>query len=297
MQTPRVTLITDPGVPDEHLLRVIEDVGRAMPRGTFAVQVRDKVRERAVRIPFARAVRAMTECLGVAMVVNGDAALARELRADGIHVPTLTREERGALWWSVAAHSDDDVLAALRGGANAVLVSPIFETPGKGSARGRAALTRANQIVGGKLAVLALGGVDVANAHGCFEAGADGVAVVRALLAAPNPARVAVALLEADAHAKSPRDGTDVLTSGGSMASTYDETLRITTEILTSHVDIGRAIKPSDHIQNDLGLDSLGVMEVVADIEDRFEVNIPTDTLSSIATVSDVAQALVTLKQ
>jgi acyl carrier protein len=81
------------------------------------------------------------------------------------------------------------------------------------------------------------------------------------------------------------------------MPATYDDTLRITTEILTSHVDLDRAIQPTDHIQNDLGLDSLGVMEVVADIEDRFEVNIPTDTLSSIATVGDVAQALVKLKQ
>jgi acyl carrier protein len=81
------------------------------------------------------------------------------------------------------------------------------------------------------------------------------------------------------------------------MPATYDETLRITTEILASHVDLDRAIKPTDHIQNDLGLDSLGVMEVVADIEDRFEVNIPTDTLSNIATVGDVAQALVKLKQ
>jgi acyl carrier protein len=81
------------------------------------------------------------------------------------------------------------------------------------------------------------------------------------------------------------------------MVPTYDETLRITTEILTSHVDLDRAILASDHIQNDLGLDSLGVMEVVADIEDRFEVNIPTDTLSGISTVGDVAKALVKLKQ
>jgi len=80
------------------------------------------------------------------------------------------------------------------------------------------------------------------------------------------------------------------------MAATYDETLQITTEILRSHVDLDRPIAATDHIQNDLGLDSLGVMEVVADIEDRFEVHIPTDTLSTIATVGDVAQALVKLK-
>ena len=78
--------------------------------------------------------------------------------------------------------------------------------------------------------------------------------------------------------------------------TTYDETLKVTTEILKKHVDADRAIRPNDHIQNDLGLDSLGVMELVADIEDRFAVTIPNDVLSDIATVEDVAKALVKLK-
>jgi acyl carrier protein len=77
---------------------------------------------------------------------------------------------------------------------------------------------------------------------------------------------------------------------------TYDETLAITTEILRRHVDAERAIRPNDHIQNDLGLDSLGVMELVADVEDRFAVSIPNDLLSSISTVDDIAKALVKLK-
>lgn len=79
------------------------------------------------------------------------------------------------------------------------------------------------------------------------------------------------------------------------MAS-YDETLAITTEILKKHVDESRTIRASDHIQNDLGLDSLGVMELVADVEDRFSITIPNDVLSSIATVEDIAKALVKLK-
>jgi acyl carrier protein len=76
---------------------------------------------------------------------------------------------------------------------------------------------------------------------------------------------------------------------------TYDETLKITTEILQKHVD-GKTIRPNDHIQNDLGLDSLGVMELVADVEDRFSVSIPNEVLSSIATVEDIAKALMKLQ-
>ena len=78
--------------------------------------------------------------------------------------------------------------------------------------------------------------------------------------------------------------------------STYDETLSITTEILQKHVDANRTIRPNDHIQNDLGLDSLGVMELVADVEDRFSVSIPNDVLGDIATVEDIAKALMKLQ-
>jgi acyl carrier protein len=77
---------------------------------------------------------------------------------------------------------------------------------------------------------------------------------------------------------------------------TYDDTLQTTTDILQSHVDVGRPIRPTDHIQNDLGLDSLGVMEVVADIEDKFNVNIPNEMLANMLTVEDVARALVKLQ-
>jgi acyl carrier protein len=78
--------------------------------------------------------------------------------------------------------------------------------------------------------------------------------------------------------------------------ATYDETLNITTEILKKHVDAERTIRPNDHIQNDLGLDSLGVMELVADIEDRFSVTIPNDVLSDFSTVEDIAKALLKLQ-
>lgn len=80
-----------------------------------------------------------------------------------------------------------------------------------------------------------------------------------------------------------------------SLAMSYEETLRITTEILTKHVAEGRAVGPKDHIQTDLGLDSLGVMEVVADIEDRFALVIPNEVLDSVTNAEEIARALVKL--
>ncbi len=80
---------------------------------------------------------------------------------------------------------------------------------------------------------------------------------------------------------------------------TYDESLAITTELIRRHVDDttrDRGIRAADHIMNDLGLDSLGVMELVADIEGRFEVDIPNEMFEHLATVGDVAKAIVVLK-
>ena len=76
----------------------------------------------------------------------------------------------------------------------------------------------------------------------------------------------------------------------------YEEALRAATDILRSHAKVERAIQPTDHIQNDLGLDSLAVMEVVSEVEERFHVEIPSATLDRLITVEDVARALVELK-
>jgi acyl carrier protein len=199
---------------------------------------------------------------------------------------------------SVAAHSDDAVRQAIAGGADAVLVSPVFASRPPGNVasgkegRGLGALRSARALAGGRIAVYALGGVDPQNAGACATSGADGVAVVRALLGSPDPGRVARAIhgalsIVGDARPACYRCWT--------MAS-YEESLRITCELLRRHVAGARAIRPSDHIQNDLGLDSLGVMELVADVETRFGVSIPREMFDKIATVDDVARAVTTLQ-
>ena len=80
------------------------------------------------------------------------------------------------------------------------------------------------------------------------------------------------------------------------MAS-YEESLQITCQLLRRHVAETIAIRPTDHIQNDLGLDSLGVMELVADVETKFGVSIPSEMFEKIETVADVARAVTQLQR
>ena len=73
------------------------------------------------------------------------------------------------------------------------------------------------------------------------------------------------------------------------------ETVR--TEILKvfqHHAQSGTDITESSHLVADLGIDSLGQMEVVAEIEDTFRLRIPDEALREIETVADVAKAIET---
>ena len=78
------------------------------------------------------------------------------------------------------------------------------------------------------------------------------------------------------------------------MAS-YEDTLRGTCELLRRHLETAHDIRPSDRIQEDLGLDSISVMEFASDVEARFAVSIPSEMYQTLATVEDVARAVVEL--
>jgi acyl carrier protein len=63
-------------------------------------------------------------------------------------------------------------------------------------------------------------------------------------------------------------------------------------ELLGKHTQPGAKVALDSHITGDLGLDSLAIMEVVADVEDHFGLTFPDDALPGIRTVRDVLVAL-----
>ncbi len=52
-------------------------------------------------------------------------------------------------------------------------------------------------------------------------------------------------------------------------------------------------LRESTELVAELGIDSLGVMEVVADIEDKFELVIADSELREVATLGDVVKVIV----
>ena len=209
---PLIVLVTDPAFGDQPTVRKLRAAAAAVPPGTLCVQLRDKTRSLASLRAFAWQLRWVTRDSAVWFVVNGDAELARDVGADGVHVtagagavPTARRVLPGRAWVSVPAHSDEDVRQAVSHGADAVLVSPIFPTrsaspdgPGRPKqARGLAAVRAARRIAPPGLSIYALGGVDENRAGPCAVAGADGVAVRGAVLGSAAPARVVRAIHDA----------------------------------------------------------------------------------------------------
>jgi thiamine-phosphate pyrophosphorylase len=89
-----------------------------------------------------------------------------------------------------------DAAAASR--ADFLVFGPIFDTPSKrayGAPQGTAILRAA--VAGAAVPVLAIGGVDPSNVEAVRAAGAHGVAVIRAVLAATDPAAAVRALAAA----------------------------------------------------------------------------------------------------
>jgi thiamine-phosphate pyrophosphorylase len=126
----------------------------------------------AKRLVLAQRVALLCRQRGLALLVAGDARLARAVAADGLHLPqalihrAATAHRVGLRLVTAAAHDAGAVSRAARYGVDAVLVSPVLATvshPGAvtlGPLRLAALASRAKR---SGLAVYALGGVTPAN--------------------------------------------------------------------------------------------------------------------------------------
>jgi thiamine-phosphate pyrophosphorylase len=178
-------------LPEEALLARLASIA-SLPqaaRRAYAVQLRDPELSGRELYALGTRLREATRAVGAALVVNDRLDLALALRAEGVHLGRRSISVADArvllpadTWISVSCHDVADVARAVSEGADAALLSPIFQSPGKGTPLGLDALREAREAAP-DLQLVALGGVDASNAGSCFAAGADAVAAIRADLA------------------------------------------------------------------------------------------------------------------
>jgi thiamine-phosphate pyrophosphorylase len=142
------------------------------------------------------ALRTENRELRTRVLINSRTDVALAAGADGVHLrgDDISVPEARIIWdrvlargsqlaarsplIAVSCHSRADVDRAQSDGADFVVVAPVFEKKDHPSTQpaGLAALREACQA---KIPVLALGGVTLANAASCLEAGAAGIAAIR----------------------------------------------------------------------------------------------------------------------
>jgi thiamine-phosphate pyrophosphorylase len=196
VQAPRLIVVTDTSMSaaPELVATIARVLASAAPR-TVMVQLRDKALAVRERIELGRCLVAECRRREQSFVVNDRLDVALLLDADGVHLgegSVAPEDARMMLpdraWISTACH---DPAAAFEPHANAILLSPVA-APRKGrQALGFEGLRAARRaLVAAREAaplLYALGGVDAGNARECLEAGADGVAVIGAVLDGRDP--------------------------------------------------------------------------------------------------------------
>ena len=179
-----------------------EIVRAAVAGGVTCVQVRDKDVGPREFIAEARAVQAALRGTGVPLIVNDRVDVALAVGADGVHLgqqdmAIADARRLGPPGWiiGVSAETVADAVRAEKEGADYIGVSPVFATPTKTDAAPPLGLSGLRHMrAATKIPLVAIGGIHAGNARDVIRAGADGLAVVSAIVAAADPRAAAEAL-------------------------------------------------------------------------------------------------------
>jgi thiamine-phosphate pyrophosphorylase len=200
----------------------------ALASGVRVIQVREKDGSARRALEIALAVRRLTSRFDALLIVNDRIDIALAAGADGVHLgqSDLPIAEARRLLGDAAliglSITDAGQLASPEAAAADYLgVGAVFPTGSKADATltGLALLEAARVAAqswaarvsgaggkpeGGAAPIVAIGGITAGNAARAVLAGADVVAVISAITAAPEPGRMAAALVEAVRTARPP---------------------------------------------------------------------------------------------
>lgn len=168
----------------------------AVRGGVDAVQIREKELPDGELLRALRAAREVTRRLGVPLVVNDRPDLAVLAEADYVHVgqDDLPVEVAGRFGVPVglSTHAPGEIDAAA--GVSYIGVGPVYATPTK-AGRPAVGLELVRYAAGrAKVPWFAIGGIDATNVGDVVAAGAERIAVVRAVGDAADPERAAAEL-------------------------------------------------------------------------------------------------------
>lgn len=195
-----IYLVTDRGLCGGRSLE--EVVGTALRGGVAYVQLREKNLSTRLFVEEARAVKQLLASRGVPLIINDRLDVALACEADGVHIgqddmpyETARRLLGPKAIIGLSVETWADVEAAQKLDVDYLGVSPVFATPTKTDTREPWGLDGLRQIqAANRHPLVAIGGINAANAKAVAEAGAPCLAVVSAICSADDPAAAAATL-------------------------------------------------------------------------------------------------------
>jgi len=167
---------------------------RAVAGGADVIQLRDKGLSGRDLFTVATAIREITLDAGALFIVNDRLDVALAAGADGVHLgaddlPLECAREIAPSGFIIGASVDslDSAIRAQAAGADYVALSPTFPTTSKddaGPGHGLAVLSAIRSRV--SVPIVTIGGISRENVDSVIAAGADGVAVISAVVGEPD---------------------------------------------------------------------------------------------------------------
>lgn len=176
----------------------VPEVERVLAAGATFLQLREKELDQASFLAEAKELKALAARYRVPFVVNDSVEIAVQIGADGVHVGQSDirgRDLRSLLGpekiLGVSANTVETAVRAEESGADYIGVGAVFGTTTKKDAQNITVqqLLEIRRAV--SIPIVAIGGISAANIGKLAGSGIDGVSVISAIFAAPDPAAAA----------------------------------------------------------------------------------------------------------
>lgn len=185
---------------NQPLFNIIES---AIAGGATIIQYREKQKSTKAMIGEARDLLEITKQANIPLIINDRIDVALAVDADGVHVGQddcpagLARKLIGNnKILGVSVKSVNEAVKAVNDGADYLGVGDIFGTKTKSDAGAPVGLEVLENIAGKvSLPIVGIGGINKENAGSVISSGADGIAVISAIIGTPDPEKEARQML------------------------------------------------------------------------------------------------------
>ena len=193
-------LVTDRGLSRGRSTHEI--VKMAVDGGASIVQLREKNCDTREFVKEALMIKPFLEKAGVPLIINDRIDVALAVGAEGVHlgqkdmpIDLAKKILPGGMIIGISAESVEDAIRAEMNGADYIGASPVFSTLTKTDTApplGLEGLRKMKAAVG--IPIVGIGGISDSNAKDVIQNGADGIAVVSAIVSADDPRKAAADL-------------------------------------------------------------------------------------------------------